>query len=437
MEKHHYLSSYDLLTGLANRGLLEVQFKQAIQSASANGTQLAIFVIDLDRFRYVNHNLGHQVGDYFLIFLAKKLQSYASPSCTVSRFGSDEFIIVLPEAERMAEVMAFAQGITELFREPVMNRPVELFITASIGISIYPNDGNDAGSLITKAEIAMRRAKEKGGSLTQFYHPEMAQSVKYDYVLEAELRQAIHRQELVLHYQPIVDLQSGEVYGVEALIRWERPGKSLMLPEHFLSVAEHSGLIVPIGEWVLQEACRQLGVWKNKGLGFLCMSVNVSAAQLLHPGFVGQVRKVLNETNTEPGKLSLEITDNIALNNSPYILETMNRLKGLGVRFALDDFGTGRSSLGCLKRIPFQVLKIDKSFIEDIAFNKDNAAIVTALIHMSRRMNIKTVAKGVETKEQLTFLKKEGCNFVQGYYYSRPLPAETLEQILEKKSLVD
>lgn len=435
--KLRYLTSHDGLTGLANRELLEEHLNTAIQSSSAIGSQLAVLVINTDRFRSVNLHLGHQTGDRMLVYLAKRLQAYAPPSCTISRFGSDEFIIVLPEADGMAEVMAFAQGIAELFREPFTYGHIQLFVAASIGISICPNDGNDTDSLLNRAGIAMLHAKEKGGGLVQFYHPEMADPTKHDFYLEAQLRQALERQEFVLHYQPLVDLETSSVSGVEALIRWERPNGGLVPPGNFIPAAEHSGLIVPIGEWVLREACRQYRLWKNKGFGFLRMSVNISVTQLLHPGFVGQVRKALKEADMDPRNLNLEITENIALYNTPYILETINRLKGLGVQLAIDDFGTGYTSLGFLKQVQIHLLKIDKSFIDDVAVNEDSAAILTALLHMSRRLNIKTLAEGVETAEQLSFLKKEGCNYIQGYYFSPPLPVESVEQILEEKKCVE
>lgn len=432
-----HMAYHDALTNLPNRLMFDQKLQECFEQARQDGTMLAVIFLDLDRFKVINDTLGHYVGDVLLQQVANKLKSYVSEDQIVARFGGDEFIILLNHLSTSEQAADFAQGIPGLLKEPFIIEGNELFVTSSIGISLYPNDGIDGETLLKNADIAMYRSKEKGGNSYHYYHPDMNKRSMHRLNLEVHLRKALERNEFQIYYQPIIDLKSGTVYGMEALVRWHHPEWGLVSPGEFIPLAEETGLIIPIGNWVLQESCRQNMVWQKSGAPPLVVSVNISAIQFHQVNFVQIVMDALNESKLPPELLCLEITENIAMNNVPHIVETMQKLKLLGVQISIDDFGTGYSSLSYLKRFRVQTLKIDQSFIRDVTHDEDNAAIVTALIAMSHRLKIKSLAEGVETKEQLDFLIQQGCNEIQGYVFSKPLPARDFELILkENKQLL-
>lgn len=430
-EQIAHMAYHDALTDLPNRLLFDQQSRLYLEEAEKTGGSLAVLFFDLDRFKVINDTLGHHVGDRLLKCLANKLQAYAKEKDVVARFGGDEFIL-LTSLTQKDEASQFAQGILELLRDPFIIENQELFVTASIGISIYPDDGRDSDTLLKNADNAMYRSKEKGGNSYYYYHPEMNSRSLRRLNMEIDLRKALERSEFRIHYQPIIDLSSGSVFGTESLVRWHHPEWGMISPGEFIPLAEETGLIVPIGNWVLREACRQNKAWQLMGFPPLVMSVNISAIQFHQSNFVQMVTDALHESGLPPDLLCLEITENVAMANVPHIVETMQKLKLLGVRISIDDFGTGYSSLSYLKRFRVHTLKIDQSFIRDVTSDEDNAAIVTALIAMSRRLKMKSLAEGVETKEQLEFLIAQGCDEIQGFVFSRPMPAPDFEQLMKE-----
>ncbi|WP_019535384.1 EAL domain-containing protein [Paenibacillus ginsengihumi] len=430
-EQITHMAYHDALTDLPNRLLFDQQSRLYLEEAEKTGGRLAVLFFDLDRFKVINDTLGHHIGDRLLRCLANKLRGYVKEKDVVARFGGDEFILLTSLAHK-DEASQFAQGILELLRDPFVIETQELFVTASIGISIYPDDGRDSDTLLKNADNAMYRSKEKGGNSYHYYHPEMNRRSLRRLNMEIDLRKALERREFRIHYQPIIDLSSGSVFGTESLVRWHHPEWGMIPPGEFIPLAEETGLIVPIGNWVLREACRQNKAWQLMGFPPLVVSVNISAIQFHQSNFVQLVTDALRESGLPPDLLCLEITENVAMANVPHIVETMQKLKQLGVRISIDDFGTGYSSLSYLKRFRVHTLKIDQSFIRDVTSDEDNAAIVTALIAMSRRLKMKSLAEGVETKEQLEFLIAQGCDEIQGFVFSRPMPAADFEQLMKE-----
>jgi diguanylate cyclase (GGDEF)-like protein len=435
-DKIVHMAYHDSLTNLPNRLHFDERLKTCFDEAERNGNRMAVIFFDLDRFKVINDTLGHHVGDRLLQYLARKLQIYVKEKDIVARFGGDEFIILLSDIAHIDEAAQFAKGIPELLKEPFMYEDQELFVTASIGISLYPNDGTDAETLLKNADIAMYRSKEKGGNSYHYYHPDMNKRSLHRLNLEIHLRKALERNEFRVFYQPIVDLRNGKIFGMESLVRWHHPQWGMISPAEFIPLAEETGLIVPIGNWVLRQACIQNQEWQKLGHPPLCVSVNISAIQFHQPQFVNFIEKTLEETGLDPKLLCLEITENVAMTNVSYIMDTMQKLRALGVFISIDDFGTGYSSFSYLKRFRVHTLKIDQSFIRDLTSDEETAAIVTALIAMSRQLKIKSLAEGVETQEQLDFLISQGCDEIQGYVFSKPMPAEDFElMIKENKQL--
>ncbi|SDC19574.1 diguanylate cyclase (GGDEF) domain-containing protein [Paenibacillus sp. UNCCL117] len=430
-EKIQHMAYHDALTNLPNRLMFDEKLKACFAEAERSGSKMAVIFFDLDRFKVINDTLGHHVGDQLLKRLAQKLQGYVDDKDIVARFGGDEFIILLTNIAHTEEAARFAEGIPELLKEPFVLEEQELFVTASIGISLYPQDGLEVDTLLKNADIAMYRSKEKGGNSFHYYHPDMNKRSMHRLNLEIHLRKALERGEFVVYYQPIVDLKNGSVFGMEALVRWHHPQWGMVSPGEFIPLAEETGLIVPIGNWVLRQACKQNREWQLLGHPPLVVSVNISAIQFHQMNFVQVVMDALQESELSADQLCLEITENIAMNNIPYILDTMHKLKELGVRISIDDFGTGYSSLSYLKRFRVHTLKIDQSFIRDVTSDEDNAAIVTALIAMSHRLKIKSLAEGVETQDQLQFLISQGCDEIQGYVFSKPMPAQEFEYMIQ------
>jgi diguanylate cyclase (GGDEF)-like protein len=394
-----------------------------------------VLFLDLDRFKHINDSMGHVVGDRLLQSVARRLFSCVRSSDTVGRQGGDEFVVLLWEVRRAEDAAMTAAKILEALREPHRIDGHELYVSGSIGIVTYPDDGTDAETLMKKADLAMYHAKETGRDSYQFFKPAMNARAVERQSLEDSLRYAIERRELVLHYQPKVDLKSGGIIGAEALIRWRHPQRGLVPPGQFVTIAEDCGLIVPIGRWVLREACRQARAWQTAGLPPLCVAINISPVELRAPGFVAGVRTILKETGLEPRYLELELTETVLIEDSRSVADVLEELKDIGVLLALDDFGTGYSSLSHLKRFPIDTLKIDQSFVRDLTVDEDDAGIVTAVIGMGRSLHMRVVAEGVETREQLEILQEHGCPQGQGYYFCRPVPAEEFGHLLESDTV--
>lgn len=430
-ERLHFLAHYDPLTNLPNRSLLHDRLLQSILYAKRQNTKVAVFFLDLDRFKTINDTLGHSIGDLLLQSVAERLTSSTRNSDTIARLGGDEFIIILPDLRDTDHAGRIAQKVLDSIARPHMIREMELHTTASIGISIFPDDGTSNEELISNADVAMYRAKDNGKNTYQFYAPMMNTSSYERLTVENKLRRALEREEFILHYQPQIDVTTGKIIGTEALVRWQNPEIGLVPPDMFISLAEENGLIVPIGEWVLREACRQNNSWHKQGLGELSIAVNLSAMQFHQKNLAQMIEQVLRETGLSSDHLELEITETGIMKHSNAI-STMLELKEMGIRLAIDDFGTGYSSLSHLKRFPLDKLKIDKSFVRDVTTNQDDAAIVTAIIAMAKSLKLKTIAEGVETREHCDFLCSNDCYEMQGYFFSRPLPAREFEQLMLK-----
>ena len=425
-----HLAYHDALTGLPNRPLFIDRLIVSLAQASRANQRLAVFFLDLDRFKDINDSLGHSTGDQLLKEVAERVRRCIREGDTVARFGGDEFTLLIPHIDTIEDAAKIAQKIIETLKIPFFIAERELFVTTSIGLSIYPNDGLDPETLVRNADTAMYRAKDQGRDNYQLYAPAMNARALERLALENMLRKALSQKELIVYYQPLVAVQSRAIIGLEALIRWKHPELGLLSPAHFISVAELSGLIIPIGEWVLRTACKQVKAWHRKLDYRITVSVNLSARQFQAPDLADQIRRALDESGLEPSCLELEITESNAMQNAENTIYTLRELKNLGVRIAMDDFGTGYSSLNYLKRFPIDTLKLDQSFVREVLTDPSDAAIVSAVISMAHSLNLTVVAEGVETEDQFEFLKNEGCDKVQGYLYSAPIPAEALEPYL-------
>jgi diguanylate cyclase (GGDEF)-like protein len=430
MELDH-LAHHDVLTNLPNRTLLLDRLTQAIELTHRQGKQLAVMFLDLDRFKYINDSLGHSVGDQLLQAIARRLVSCVRNSDTVSRQGGDEFILLLPSIEHAEDAALCAKKILAAFALPYPIDQHNLHIGVSIGISIYPDDGRDADSLISSADTAMYHAKESGRENFKFFEQEMNDRAVQRQSIEASLRLAIERQEFVLHYQPKVDLRSGAIVGCEALIRWQHPELGLLSPGQFVSIAEDCGLILPIGRWVLREACRQAIAWRKAGLLPIVVAVNTSALELRSLDFLENIRTTLAETGMEPQYLELELTESVLMHDAESSNSALIALHALGTKLAIDDFGTGYSSLSYLRRFPIDTLKIDQSFVNHITSNKDDATIVCSVVSLGKSLNKRVIAEGVETREQYAFLLDQECDEGQGYFLGRPVVAAALATLLQ------
>ncbi|BBP05250.1 hypothetical protein TPL01_23990 [Sulfuriferula plumbiphila] len=428
-----HLAQHDPLTDLPNRILLNDRLAQAIALARRQGKQLAVMFLDLDRFKHINDSLGHAVGDQLLQSVAKRLTAGVRSSDTVCRQGGDEFVILLADVEHAKDTALSAQKILAVLTVPYRIDQLELHVTVSIGISIYPEDGHDADTLIKSADTAMYHAKENGRNNYQFFEQDMNVLAVERHSIEGGLRRALERQEFMLHYQPKINLETGTISGVEALVRWQHPQRGLILPEQFVWIAEDCGLIVPMGAWVLREACRQAQAWQDAGLPPIPVAVNISAMQFRHKDFLESLTGILKDTGLAPRYLELELTESVLMHDADSTACILKVLKAMGVRLAIDDFGTGYSSLSYLKRFPIDTLKIDQSFMRDITHataDSDDAAIVAAVVSMGKSLNQRVIAEGVETREQLAFLQAQGCGEGQGFYFSRPVTAEELVTLL-------
>ena len=419
----HFLAHHDVLTRLPNRTLLEDRIRQALAKSRREATHTAVLFLDLDRFKLINDTLGHDVGDQLLARVAERLSKVLRETETVARLGGDEFIIVIPDVADVERVARVARKVLAAVAAPQLVGKRPLHVTPSIGISIYPEDGEDVPSLLRNADTAMYHAKERGRNNFQFFTQVMNQAVIERVSIENDLRTAIERGEFELFYQPQVDRRSGETTGMEALIRWHHPQLGLVAPDRFIPVAEETGLIIPIGEWVLREACQQAKRWHGAGQNGLRISVNLSARQLQQGDLCERIAAILSEANLPPLTLELELTESLLMNDPLAAVQLLQGLAALGVRLAIDDFGTGYSSLAYLKRFPVSRLKIDRSFVRDLSTDANDAAIVHAVVAMAKSLKMEVIAEGVETVEQLNFLAAHGCFAVQGFLFSRPRPA--------------
>ncbi|MEQ6342894.1 MAG: EAL domain-containing protein, partial [Gammaproteobacteria bacterium] len=389
-------------------------------------------VLDLDRFKAINDTLGHDHGDILLHAVAQRLKDCVRAEDTVARAGGDEFAIILADVDGPQDAARVAAKVLESFRHPFHVREQELFISTSIGITLYPGDGTDTQTLLKNAGAAMDRAKEKGKNAYQFYTANMNSQAMTRLTLENRLRRALERDEYVLHYQPIVDVASGKITSVEALIRWRHAQSGLVPPAEFIPLLEDTGLIVPVGEWVLRTACAQAKLWQTVNPCVIGMSVNLSARQFNDPQLSELIGQILADADLEPHLLELEITESMLMQSVEIAIDTLNALHGMGVRLAIDDFGTGYSSLSYLRRFPIHSLKIDRSFVDGVTTNPDDAAIADAILALAHTLNLRVIAEGVETEEQLQYLRSRRCDMVQGYLLSKPLPAEEITRMLRE-----
>ena len=426
-----HMAQHDVLTNLPNRTLLQDRLTQAIATASRNNFRIAVLFLDLDGFKHINDSLGHATGDRLLQLVAKRLLAAVRTSDTVSRLGGDEFVILLSEVAHAGDAGVKASKILSALGAPFEIEQNTLRITASIGVTTYPEDGQSAELLMRNADLAMYQAKEKGRSTYQFFEKGMNIRAVERQSIEGDLRCALERNEFVMHYQPKIDLKTGEITGVEALIRWQHPKRGLVGPLQFISIAEDSGLMLPIGKWALRESCRQAKAWQDAGLAPVEMAVNVSSVEFRNDEFLEGISMVLKETGLEPRCLELELTESVLMQHAEFSVPVLQQLKAMGVRLAIDDFGTGYSSLSYLRQFPIDTLKVDQSFIHEINADTDEATIISAVINMGCRMKHRVIAEGVETAEQLAFLRAHGCDEGQGYYFSRPMPAEKTAKLLE------
>jgi diguanylate cyclase (GGDEF)-like protein/PAS domain S-box-containing protein len=426
------LAHYDSLTGLPNRVLFADRLDQAMIESDRHGRLVGVAFLDLDRFKNINDTLGHEAGDQLLKAVAERLTGAVRKGDTVARLSGDEFTLILADMGHMDDVVRVAQKVLDAFTQPFHVAGRELHMTASLGITLYPFDVKDVSGLLRNADIAMYRAKEHGRNTYQFYAADMMTKAVENLALENDLRHAVARGELVLHYQPIIGCPDGEILGVEALVRWQHGTRGLIPPSQFIPLAEDTGLIVPIGEWVLREACAQCRRWQREFKRPLRVAVNLSARQFGQPPIARTVRRVLEDTGLDPAALELEITESVLLHHDSEKLESLRALAEIGVTLSIDDFGTGYSSLSYLKRFPVDALKIDQSFTHDIPDDADDTALARAIIHMAHILGLKTVAEGVETQAQFEFFRSEHCDAAQGFYFSKPLPAGEFAALLGK-----
>jgi diguanylate cyclase (GGDEF)-like protein/PAS domain S-box-containing protein len=425
-------ANYDTLTGLANRSLLHDRLQQAIFTAASYGTRLAVVFVDLDRFKFINDSLGHHVGDELLRAMAERFKSCIREFDTVARLGGDEFVLLINGQAGPDAVGTVMERMLAVISQPWRTAQGEFEITCSIGVALYPDDGSDAATLLKHADSAMYRAKEHGRNNFQFFTNELNELMKERLELESNLRRALERGQFELLYQPRVDLATARIVGAEALIRWQLPNRGVVSPARFIPIAEEIGLIGPIGRWVLHTACAQAMAWQAAGFAPCSVSVNVSPRQFRRDDLVETIGEVLAATGLDPRYLEIELTENMVMHDAEQMVETLHAIKRLGVQIAVDDFGTGYSSLSYLKRFPVDRLKVDRSFVQDIATDADDAAIVRTIIALGHNLGLRVVAEGVETDEQMAFLGANACDEIQGYYFSKPVSGWRMRKLLPR-----
>ena len=430
-ERNAYLAHHDELTGLPNRRWMETKIKQTLESDYSSRT--ALLSLDLDRFKQINDTLGHAVGDGLLQQIAQRLMALSHQKAIhVARMGGDEIMIVCEEFTNDEEVITIAQTILELLEKPFYVQDAELMITASIGMIFYTAKEMTMTDLMKRVDVALYRSKELGRNMYQVYEPSMNQENYQSFILERDLRKAIMNNEFVMHLQPKVNALTNEIVGAEALVRWEHPVKGLISPKEFIPLAEETGLIINIGKWIKRRACEQLVEWRNRQLPLLPISINISSQRLLQSGYVDEIQQLLQEFQLEGKWLEIEITENSIMRNEETVQRALKSLNEMGVKIFIDDFGTGYSSFNYLKTFKLDGIKIDQSFIRDISSKSENASITTAMIKMAQQLNLEVIAEGVETKEELDYLLKENCHYIQGYYFGKPCPVEVFERIFLK-----
>ena len=425
---------YDTLTELPNRQLFLDRLGQELTHAQRDDHLVAVMSVNLDRFKQVNDSFGHAAGDQLLRMAAERLKGCVRAGDTVARMGGDDYGFVLTGVKAAHLAGETAQKILDSFaRHPISVDGREVFVTASIGISIYPFDGMNAATLARNADAALHHAKREGRNNFQYYAEQMNATAWQRLTLETELRRALEREEFMLHYQPRMDLANGKIVGMEALLRWQNAERGLVMPGEFIPMLEETGLILPVGEWILRSACRQARAWQAAGLQGISIAVNLSMLQFRQADLAGMILGILKENDVEPGSgaIELELTESLLMNNAERTIDTLNTLHEAGVKFSIDDFGTGYSSLSYLKRLPISSLKIDQSFVRDLADGGDDAKIVAAIVALGHGLELKVIAEGVETTEQLDCLRKMECDEVQGYLFSRPVPAESMTRLLQ------
>jgi diguanylate cyclase (GGDEF)-like protein len=426
-----WLAYYDTVTQLPNRALFEDRLTQAVSVAKAAHQSLGVLFISLDQFKKVNDSLGHGPGDILLREFAERLNSCITQSDTVARFGSDEFALLRTQIDGTKDVIETIGSLSQVLKFSFDLPGHELFATASVGVSLFPLDGEDCQTLLKNAGAALYKAKRSGGANYQFFTADMHELATKRLELESNLRKAIQNEEFLVHYQPRVSVDSLTITGVEALVRWQHPQLGLISPSEFIPLAEDAGLIVPIGEWVLRTACMQAQRWRDQGIAPIQIAVNISARQFHDQDFSQTVIRTLEETGLSPKYLELEVTESSIMQDAGFAAGMLSRLKSMGINISIDDFGTGFSSLASLKRLPIDALKIDKSFVREATSDPDDAALVMAIITLAHNLRLKVVAEGVETEDQLRFLQLLRCDEIQGYFFSKPLPAETLATLFE------
>ena len=433
-ERLQHMAHHDALTDLPNRNLFLDRLQQALNRARWHNRLVAVMFMDLDRFKNINDTLGHNVGDQLLLELSRRLGGTVRDGDTIARFGGDEFAILLDDIDSDSHISSLAQKLLDTLSMPFKINKQELFVTASIGVSIFPNDGDDSDTLLRNADVAMYRAKDMGKNNYQFYSDDLSARIFERLTLENHLRHALERNEFVLYYQPQVDARTNKISGVEALLRWQHPEIGLVTPNNIIPLLEETGLIEKVGHWVLETACRQSRAWHDTGWPFIHMSVNISSRQFNNTNFISSVHDIINQAEINPEFLELELTESMLMRNASSTVNALHSLSGRGVRFAIDDFGTGYSSLTYLRRFPIDTIKIDRSFIHDVTDNPDDAAIASAIIVMAQSLSLNVIAEGVENQKQLDFLTSRNCHYLQGNFFSRPLPAEELTRLLEDQN---
>ncbi|SHH41252.1 sensor domain-containing protein [Tepidibacter thalassicus] len=435
-KKIKYLAFRDSLTGLYNRAFFKEKLDWYLNEFSKDNKMLAVMFIDLDDFKKINDNLGHPTGDKLLKKIANQLKKQVGKNNLIARIGGDEFLILLPQIKSTQDSIKTAQKIIDIFNKPYFIDNYELHISGSIGISLYPSHGTTSDILIKNADIAMYKAKNNGKNKFELFSDDLNEKVKEEFMLENHLRHALKRNEFIVYYQPIVDTNIPKIIGAEALLRWKHPKLGFIPPNKFIPIAESKGFINPIGEWILKTASIQVKKWHDLGYNDIFVSVNISVNQLKQKNFVSLVSKILKETGLKPEYLNLEITESIYMENIDYIIDVVKNLKNLKLNISIDDFGTGYSSLAQLKNLSISKLKIDRTFTKDINIDLNNNNIVSAIIAMANNLNIKVIAEGVETKDQLEFFKNNNCNVIQGYLFSPPLDKNSFEELINSNIIL-
>ena len=430
-DRVNHMAFHDELTSLPNRLMLSQRLDQALSRHRRAGSRLALLFLDLDRFKVINDSLGHETGDVLLRQVADRLRAHSREGDTIARMGGDEFVVLIENSGNLSDISARAQRLVEQLSAPYLLGSNDCHVTVSIGVSVFPTDGSDAPALLKAADVAMYRAKDTGRDSYQFYSAAMNVHTVERLELEFDLRHALERNEFLLHYQPKVEVATGMITGIEALLRWDHPRRGLISPMDFIPLAEETGLIASIGEWVLATACARTKEWQDQGFAKLGVAVNLSARQFADPMLLPKLTSIIRRSGLDPSSLELEITESLVMSQGGSAVAVLQQLKSLGVRIAIDDFGTGYSSLAYLKRFPIDTLKVDRSFIRDIPADSGDKQITRAIIAMAHSLRLRVVAEGVETADQLRFLRKERCDTVQGYYLHRPLPEAEVAGVLK------